>query len=72
MGTEHLPRRQARRSPLRDRPPRKGRLAVPAAGEKIWKKFLHSPDIESKLMFKISKTVLFSHIRNTIFVYGNP
>jgi hypothetical protein len=50
--------------------PGKDGWRFPAAGEKIWKKILHSPDIEGRLMFKISKIGLFSHIRYAIIVYA--
>jgi hypothetical protein len=72
MGTEHLPpgRKDAPRFET-DHPGKDG-WRFPAAGKKSGKKILHSPDIEGRLMFKISKIGLFSHIRNTILVYVNP
>jgi hypothetical protein len=64
MGTEHL-RPPAGKMLAASRPTTPGRTAGGSRrqGKKSGKKILHSPDIEGRLMFKISKIGLFSYIR---------
>jgi len=76
MGTEHLPpgRKDAPRFET-DHPGKDG-WRFPAAGKKSGKKILHSPDIEGRLMFKISKDrFIFLHLLHDFclckFLIGN-